>query len=134
MISWHEEAPDPEEYLALRASCGLGMRSLEAARKGLGRELFVLSLRDGDGVLIGMLRLVGDGGVHALLSDMAVHPDHQGQGLAAAMLERMDRWSRAVLPPTCFISVIPSDMAVPLYERFGFVLRHGMGRYVGQDA
>ncbi|PIE09620.1 MAG: GNAT family N-acetyltransferase [Rhodobacterales bacterium] len=131
MITWTNTAPQPEEYLALRAACELGERSLDAARKGLGGELFVISLRDEDGTLIGMLRLVGDGGVHALLSDMAVHPDHRGQGLAAGMLARLEAWTQDNLPDTCFISVIPNKRAVPLYEEAGFDLREGMGRYVG---
>lgn len=131
MITWHDTPPKPAEYLALRAACGLGQRSLAAAERGLGRELFVITLRDAAGTLVGMLRLVGDGGVHALLSDMAVHPDHRGEGLGAAMLARLETWSGDNLPESCFISVIPSAHAVPLYERAGFDLREGMGRYVG---
>lgn len=53
--------PAAVEYLALRQIAGLSPMSREGAEIGLPRSLFAVCLREAD-VLIGMGRVIGDGG------------------------------------------------------------------------
>lgn len=131
-MTWAHLPPAPEAYVALRADAGLGPRSLDAARRALPNTLHAVTLTEG-GKLIAMGRVVGDGGCFVLLTDIAVHPDHQGRGLGWAVTERLMQWCEATLPPDCHISLVSSARAVPLYERFGFRRTRGMDRYADPD-
>ena len=73
--------PSVEEFLDLRGSVEMGTRSLEGVKKGLGNELFgaLLYLRNG-GELVGMGRVVGDGGTVFHICDMVVKPEWQKKG------------------------------------------------------
>ena len=44
MFIVEENAPSPKEFLSLRKSAGMGARSLEGAKKGLGNELYAVKL------------------------------------------------------------------------------------------
>lgn len=50
-------------------------------------SLFWLTARAGER-LVGFVNVLGDGGAHAILLDTCVSPDHQGQGIGAALVER----------------------------------------------
>ena len=73
--------PSVEEFLDLRGSVDMGTRSLEGVKRGLGNELFgaLLYLRD-SGELVGMGRVVGDGGTVFHICDMVVKPEWQRKG------------------------------------------------------
>ncbi len=73
--------PSVEEFLDLRGSVEMGTRSLEGVKRGLGNELFgaLLYLKDG-GELVGMGRVVGDGGTVFHICDMVVKPEWQKKG------------------------------------------------------
>ncbi len=129
MPDFAEILPSPEEYVALRAACGLGPRSVEAARTGLPNSLFGLTVRK-DGLLIAMGRVVGDGGCFAELVDIAVHPDHRGNGLGEEIVRRLVATARARLPATCYVSLISAPRAASLYARHGFEREIGMGQHI----
>lgn len=128
-LVWSDAPPTTEEYVALRAQVGLGARTCEAARRGLAGGLHAVTVRDG-GRLVGMGRVVGDGGCFAQVVDIAVAPSHRRRGLATEIVRRLLAWCDAALPPSCFLSLIADPGAERLYERAGFDRRLGMGRSV----
>ncbi|WP_208350880.1 GNAT family N-acetyltransferase [Pseudaestuariivita rosea] len=130
MVKWSQTPATVQEYIDLRAAAGLGIRTHQAAARGLTGALYAVWLREA-GQLVGMGRVIGDGGCFALLADIAVHPDFQGQGWGCAITERLVTWCYAELPESCFISLIASKKAVSLYERAGFEHFIGMGRTIG---
>ena len=73
--------PSVEDFLSLRDSAKMGERSIEGAKKGLGNELYcaVLYLKETD-ELIGMGRVVGDGGTVFHICDMVVKAEWQKKG------------------------------------------------------
>ncbi|CTQ48461.1 GNAT family N-acetyltransferase [Jannaschia donghaensis] len=124
---WSEVTPTPEAYVALRAAAGLGPRGVAAARTGLARSLYsVTVLADGD--LVAMGRIVGDGGCFVQLVDIAVHPSRQGKGLGQDVTARLVAWCEANLPPECHLSLVSSERAVPLYAAHGFRPCRGLDR------
>lgn len=77
----------PQEMLSLAESVGFGPhRSLERNQTALVGSIFVASARH-NGVLVGLVRLVGDGGYILHVADLEVHPDFQGQGAGRRLME-----------------------------------------------
>ena len=113
------EIADPREYAELRRVTGLSERSLEAARAGLPNSLCMVCVRHEDR-LIGMGRVIGDGGCNYEIVDMAVHPDHQRQGIGKRIMQALMDWLRRNAPETAYVCLIADDDAPALYAQFGF--------------
>jgi len=111
-----ETIPSPEEYCGMRKACGLSEKTLEAAKKGLPRSLYAVSLRS-SGKLIGTGRIVGDG-LHVQVVDIAVHPDFQKRGLSKQILQRIVAYAETQVPKCAVVSLF-ADVDW-LYEKFGF--------------
>lgn len=56
------EVPEVREYVQLRIAAGLGTKNEFLADKVLSRSLFTVIARDEHSELIGMGRIIGDGG------------------------------------------------------------------------
>ncbi|NNJ67391.1 MAG: GNAT family N-acetyltransferase [Boseongicola sp.] len=113
------------EYCDLREASGLGAFPMENARIGLANTLTAVWLRDGDR-LVGMARIIGDGGCFAQVTDVAVHPDFQRQGLGAKIMAQLLQQARETLPSDLYLSLIADPGAENLYEKSGFEPRYGM--------
>ncbi|WP_299670426.1 GNAT family N-acetyltransferase [uncultured Roseobacter sp.] len=123
------QAPDLAAFRALRRAAGLSVVGEEATRIALRNTLHGVWLWEGD-QLVGMARLIGDGGSFAQVTDVAVHPRLQRQGWGHRIMARLMRWADDTLPSGCYISLIADPGAEALYERHGFALRTGMARRV----
>jgi ribosomal protein S18 acetylase RimI-like enzyme len=111
--------PSVEDYLHLRSVAGLTPFSREAAMKGLPNSVFAVQILH-EGKAIGMGRLIGDGGCFFQVTDIAVHPDHQGRGLGKAIMAALMDYVGNELPASAYISLIADVPANRLYENFGF--------------
>lgn len=116
-----EQIPGVDEYRALRRVCGLADKSEEAARKGLPNSLFAVTIRHG-GQLVAMGRVVGDGGCDYGVVDIAVHPDHQRQGLGKRVMSAIMSYLSQHAPSSAYVALIADDHAPALYSQFGFKL------------
>jgi ribosomal protein S18 acetylase RimI-like enzyme len=115
------EIPGPDEFIALRATAGLSPRTPEAARLGLPRSLFAVCVRV-EQELIGMGRVVGDGGCSFQIVDIAVHPDYQRQGLGTRIMQALMQYIRESAPNSAHVSLLADGGAQALYRKFGFEL------------
>jgi len=113
------QTPSSDEYMALRVAAGLSRKTKEAADTGLPNSLFSVCVRDNE-QLIGMGRIIGDGGCNFEIVDIAVHPDYQRQGLGSNIMESLMTWLREHAPPSAYVCLIADEGAPALYERFGF--------------
>ena len=111
--------PAWEEYINLRLAAGLSRKSEAAARAGLPNSLFAVSVRV-DGELVGMGRVIGDGGCNFDIVDMAVHPDHQRRGIGNKVMDMLMQYVHEVAPETAYVSLLADDWAPALYRKFGF--------------
>lgn len=114
-----ESVPGVEEYRALRVAAGLSPKTAEAAAAGLPNSLFSVTVRKGD-ELIGMGRVVGDGGLNYEIVDMAVHPDHQRRGIGKAIMTCLMNYVDRTAHHSAYVSLLADDGAPALYEKFGF--------------
>lgn len=113
------EAPTSEEFVELRKLTGMYPRSLESARKGLNNSLFWIILRDQD-KLVGMGRVVGDGGTVAQITDISVHPDYQKKGYGAFIFEQIQNYILANIPDDAFVCIFAEKHATPFYKNRRF--------------
>lgn len=69
--------------------------------------------------LVGLIRVLDDTEMLAQIHDVLVHPDHQGKGIAGAMLEHIKEKYKDFM----YIEVMPEDKKnVPFYEKHGFTI------------
>lgn len=128
--SVEERTPDYDDYMRLRQNAGLTPFSRAAAEIGLAGTVFAVVVVV-DGQVIGMGRLIGDGGCFFQITDVAVQPDHQGRGLGKAIMTAIMEYVNTMLPKTAYVSLIADVPANKLYEEFGF--RETAPRSVGMS-
>ncbi len=121
--------PGEGEYLALRLAAGLSAMSEEGARCGLPASWCSICLRY-EGELVGMGRVVGDGGLFLFVVDIAVAPLWQGRGLGRRIMQALMDQVHERASARTMVGLIADGIAYRLYEKFGFKLvapaAHGM--------
>jgi ribosomal protein S18 acetylase RimI-like enzyme len=101
--SIERQTPDLDVYMHLREISGLTPFSKGAAEIGLNGTIFAVVVFH-DGQAIGMGRLIGDGGCFFQVTDIAVHPDHQGRGLGKMIMTAIMDYVNSELPKTAYVS------------------------------
>ena len=113
--------PTAEEFVNLRAITGLRERTVASAEKGIVNSLFWVTLRH-KGKLIGMGRVVGDGGTIAQITDIAVHPEHQKHGYGKCIFEAIQKYILTEIPDDAFVCLFAERKITPFYQERGFEL------------
>lgn len=117
--SLHVETPAADDYLRLRVQAGLSPKSVEGATLGLPNTIHGVVVRH-DGRVVGMGRVVGDGGLFYQIVDIAVEPAHQGLGLGKAIVGALVEPLRSTAPDGAYVSLMADGEAHRLYAQFGF--------------
>jgi ribosomal protein S18 acetylase RimI-like enzyme len=113
--------PSAEEYQRLRVSAGLSPKSAEAAAAGLPNTIFSVLVHK-DNQVVGMGRVIGDGGLFYQVVDIAVEPAHQRRGLGKAIVGKIVDHLKHSAPAGAHVSLIADGEAHRLYSQFGFEL------------
>lgn len=115
-------APPPvPDYLRLRQEAGLLPKTEAQATAALpGSWAACHVVAEGGGEVVGMGRLLGDGGWYFHVVDMAVLPAHQRRGLGDAILGALLNRVREVAPPGAYVNLLTDPPGRRLYERHGF--------------
>lgn len=114
-----ERLPTPQEHRALFEAVGWQPYAPEDTAVALANSLHgIVAVQDGE--TIGMGRVIGDRGKFFYIQDFAVRPEHQGQGVGKAMLERLLAYIRAAAPGDAFVGLFATPAAIPFYRQYGF--------------
>ena len=110
-----------DEVNFLRASVGFRQIDSEQIKAGLDGSAFIIAAYVQDRI-VGMSRLIWDGGMVALIPDVLVLPEYQMKGIEREMVTRLLNFLRGKLKPGFGIQV---DVKVwnhqeTLYESLGF--------------
>ncbi|WP_017473049.1 GNAT family N-acetyltransferase [Amphibacillus jilinensis] len=116
-INYH--APDPMAYIALRVEGGMSEKSQQAAEIGLKNALFTVCIYDQD-MLIGLGRIIGDGGTVFQIVDVVVKPSYQGKGLGKVIMTELMTYLDQHTYAGSYVSLIADGPADKLYAQFGF--------------
>lgn len=117
--SLHAETPLAADYLRLRIEAGLTPKTAEGAAAGLPNTVFAVVIRR-HGEVVGMGRVIGDGGLFFQIVDIAVLPEHQARGLGKQIVGALVDHIRKHAPAGAYVSLIADGDAHHLYARFGF--------------
>ena len=117
-----KRVPSIGDYNRVRVAAGLSEKSVEAARLGLANTVFGVCVEN-RGEVVGIGRVVGDGGLFFEVVDIAVVPEHQKKGLGKMIMDALVSWLTVNAPPTAFVSLIADEGLSGFYERYGFRVR-----------
>lgn len=128
-IEFRHQIPTATEFCRLRELAGMSPRGIKSAEKGLPNSLFAITAYYQD-QLIGMARVVGDGGLNFSVVDVAVHPEFQGRGIGKKLMSEVMEFLDQNALPGSFVDLIADLPADHLYQKFGFQYLEGsVGMY-----
>jgi GNAT superfamily N-acetyltransferase len=117
-----ERTPSVEDYNRVRVAAGLSRRDPGAAGAGLPNTLFGV-LVESDGGVVGIGRIIGDGGLFFQVVDVAVVPEHQREGLGARIMDALVSWLRDNASTDAYVQLVAEEGTTGFYERYGFRVR-----------
>lgn len=117
-----EQLPTAEEFIAIRDLVGWGKADLKAATISLKRGLYTVCLRKKES-LVGLGRVVGDGGLYFYLQDIIVHPDLQGRGHGSAIMALCMRYVKQYARHGSMVGLFAAKGKEGFYENWGFIKR-----------
>lgn len=117
-----EALPSAEEFNTLRHSVGWKIHDLQVVRNSLPNSLYGVCVRC-DGELVGMGRVVGDGGTIFYIQDVVVIPEHQGQGCGAMVMERIMNYIQTHAHNHSTVGLMAAFGKERFYEHYGFKCR-----------
>ncbi|MGW8024306.1 GNAT family N-acetyltransferase [Staphylococcus xylosus] len=120
MIEIKHEPPTVEDYRNLRKIAGLSEKSRKAAEKGIPNACFNVTIYDQQ-ALIGMGRVIGDGGTAFQIIDIAVNPAYQGHGYGKEIMAHIMEYINTKSESGTYVSLIADYPADQLYVQFGFI-------------
>ncbi len=122
-----------DEYNELRASVDFITIRPARAETALANALYKIIARDEKGHVIGMTRVVGDGGYVYFICDVIVRPECQSQGLGRRLIETTLHWLESQVEDgeTIMVNLMSAMGKESFYEKLGFSTRpfgnHGSG-------
>ena len=120
MIKISYDLPHSIDYINLRVNSGMGnKKSIERVDIALKNSLFTISLYD-EKKLIGMGRIIGDGGISYAVTDIMVDKDYQGKGYGRLIMKEIDNYFCENTDEDCYIILIANLPADKLYSKFSF--------------
>ena len=118
-IRFKEQLPGINDYWELFNTTGWNDEykfTIKDLKKAIGNSWYALSAFD-SGRLIGFGRVIADGVHHALIVDIIVHPQYQGNGIGSLLLEK--------LVTKCKEEHIRDIQLFAAADKYGFYEKHG---------
>lgn len=113
------KTPSAQDYISLRLRSGMGNKDLGRSQIALDNSLFTVSLYD-EGILIAFGRIVGDGGITYVVSDIMVDKDYQRKGYAEEIMKAIDNYFDKHAHEDSYICLIANHPADLLYHKHHF--------------
>ena len=114
-----EHALGAADYIAVLGSTYMATRrpvgNVKRVAKILAGSNMVVTAREADGEIVGVLRGISDGEWVCYVADLVVHADHQRKGIGTGMLDECKR----ILGPGMGIVLVAYPEAVDYYRRIG---------------
>ncbi len=113
------EIPTAKDYVNLRLRSGMGNKDLKRSQIALENSLFTAAIYDGE-KLVGFGRVVGDGGITYVVSDIMVDENYRRKGFAERILEAIDQYFERNTHEDSYICLIANRPADLLYNKHKF--------------
>lgn len=113
------DTPAARDYVSLRLRSGMGDKDEKRSQIALENSLFTVSLYDEER-LIGFGRIVGDGGITYIVSDIMVDREYQRRGYAGQIMNAIDDYLDANTHEDSYVCLIANHPADLLYQKHRF--------------
>lgn len=123
MIEYKNRIPDQESFFRLYNSTGWnasGRLSTDIIFKGIMNSWYIISVFDGT-KLIGVGRIVSDGGYQVFITDVIVLPEHRHKGIGRKIMEHLLAYCRE--HNVAWVQLSCAKGKKGFYEKFGFEKR-----------
>jgi ribosomal protein S18 acetylase RimI-like enzyme len=117
-----EKLPEAEEYNWLRTQVGWRTHPEEVIRKALPNSLYGVCAYQAE-QLIGMARVIGDGGLVYYIQDVIVVPECQRQGIGTQMMDQVMAYIRRHAHQNMIVGLMSAKGKEAFYEKYGFTVR-----------
>jgi ribosomal protein S18 acetylase RimI-like enzyme len=117
-----EKLPSAEEYNQLRQSVGWHTYETDVIVESMPNSLYgVCAFVNTE--IVGMARVIGDGGLVYYIQDVIVKPDCQRQGIGTKMMDKVMEYIHAHARNGSIVGLMSAIGKEPFYERYGFIRR-----------
>ena len=123
----NERNPSYDEYKALRVAVGWDVTEVESTKTALSNALYTLVALDGDDV-IGIGRVIGDGGLYYYIQDLIVHPHYQNKGIGKKLMSKLMGFIKSHAQTGSFVGLTAAPGLENYYNNFGFMSREEDGK------
>lgn len=113
-----KKMPSVDDYLNIRKNT-LGEKIRFAGEMAVKNSWFGVHITF-EGKTVGMGRFIGDGGCSFSITDIAVLPKYQGQGLGSMIMEALMTHYKQFGPTDGYLTLIADGDAKFLYKKYGF--------------
>lgn len=114
--------PTLTEFRSLRIDAGWKLPPESSTEESLTRTIRGVCVQTREGETIGMARIVGDGGIQLLVTDVIIRKwQHWGVGteIMKRVMEQLDECG----PPGCFVGLFAAAGLKEFYKKFGSIVR-----------
>ena len=119
-MEFTHKIPSVEAYNQLRVNAGMNStKPYSEVKKAFEGTLFLVSVYEED-ELIGLGRIVGDGGIAFIVCDIMVDKKFQRRGIANQIMEMIDQWFDKNTHESSFITFLAKVPADKLYRKHHF--------------
>lgn len=122
-IRYCEDLPEKQHYFELFETTGWNDKyqaSAEDLIEALKNSQFMVMAYNGE-QLVGCGRVLTDGVMHAMIYEMIVHPDYQGQGIGSVILDLLV--TKCKTAGIRDIQLFAAKGKAPFYRKHGFLER-----------
>jgi len=124
VIIYQEAVPGRDEFFDLFSTTGWNEEeyhlSPDQLYQAINHSWYMVSVYDRSS-LVGYGRVISDGVLHALIVDMIVHPDYQGQGIGRTILAKLIQQCQTAGVKD--VQLFCATGKSPFYEKCGFAAR-----------
>ena len=113
-------AVSPDDYNELREKSGIGnKKSKENVKVAIENSLFITAIYDDD-KLIAMARVVGDGAISLVVTDVMVDSEYQKNGLGRVLMNEINKYLDENFDEDSYIILLANTPYDKFYEKFNF--------------
>lgn len=114
--------PTVAEYKSLRSTTNWWPTDEEATKIALKNSLFSVLACENDTV-VGLGRIVGDGGLYFYIQDVIVHSDFRNKGIGKSLMNELLAYIKKNANPGAFVGLMAAKGLEKYYRAFGFNTR-----------
>lgn len=112
------------DFIRLFQSAGWGNVNEKLVQVSLENSYVTFAVEE-EGKIVGMARLLGDGGMAFYLKDVVIQPEYQGRGIGKALVEHVENYIKNQLEDgwcSC-LELMSAKGKEEFYKKVGFVER-----------